>query len=122
MVLALATPQRMAVSKVDVSGAELHCAPGHVVWATGTGWQRISKLTSGQSLHGVATEARVEQVNKAFEIDSYDLIVDGFPTFFVGEHGLLVHDATPIGSAPVALPGFSPAAVADAVKWVASAR
>ncbi len=127
MVLAIAMPQPLTVSKVDFrevdfSDAELRCAPGHVVWATGTGWQRVSKLTSGQSLHGVTSAARVEQVDTAFEIDSYDLVVDGFHTLFVGKQGLLVHDATPVGPAHVALPGFSSAAVADAVKLAANVR
>ena len=101
---------------------ELHCAPGHVVWATGTGWQRISKLSLGQSLHGTTTEAQVTGVGAAFKIDSYDLTVDGFHTFFVGVQGLLVHDSTPIAPAHVALPGFSPAAVANAVELAANAR
>ena len=122
VVLATATPQQMSVSKVELDETELHCAPGHVVWATGIGWQRVSKLTSDQSLHGAITEARITHVDTAFDIDSYDLIVDGFHTFFVGEQGLLVHDATPIGPAHVALPGFSPAALADAVKVATAAR
>lgn len=116
VVLAIAPAQSLKVSEVELADAELHCAPGHVVWATGSGWQRVSKLAKGQSLHGLNTEARVSQVETAFEIDSYDLIVDGFHTFFIGEQGLLVHDATPVGPAHVALPGFSPAAVADAAQ------
>ncbi|NOZ39284.1 MAG: hypothetical protein GXP24_03555 [Planctomycetes bacterium] len=116
VVLAVTAPQERTVSKVEFDESELHCTPGHVVWATGVGWQRVSKLTAGQMLHGATAEAQVGQVDAAFEIDSYDLIVDDFHTFFVGEQGLLVHDATPIGPAQVALPGFSPAAVAEAVK------
>ncbi len=122
VVLALTTPRQMTVSKVEFNETELHCSPGHVVWATGNGWQRVSKLTSGQSLHGVNAEDHVGHVDTAFDIDSYDLIVDGFHTFFVGEQGLLVHDATPIGPSHVALPGFSSAAVAEAVKLAGNAR
>ena len=122
VVLAVSTPQMLMVSKVDMGETELHCAPGHVVWATGTGWQRISKLSLGQSLHGTTTEAQVTGVGAAFKIDSYDLTVDGFHTFFVGVQGLLVHDSTPIAPAHVALPGFSPAAVANAVELAANAR
>lgn len=109
----------MKISQIEVNDSELHCASGHVVWSTGSGWQRVSKLTAGQSLHGVTTAARVGKIDAAFEIDSYDPIVDGFHTFFVGEQGLLVHDATPIGPTHVALPSFSPAAVAEAVQLAA---
>lgn len=119
VVLALATPQQMPVSRVAIDASELHCAASHVIWAVGAGWQRVSKLAAGQSLHGALDSFVVASVKETFSIDSYDLIVDDFHTFFVGEQGLLVHDATPIGPAPVALPGFSPAAVADAVDLAA---
>ena len=122
VVMAVASPRQMTVSKVELNNTELHCAAGHVVWVTGAGWQRVSKLLPGQSLHGATTEARIEHVDTAFSINSYDLVVDGFHTFFVGKQGLLVHDATPIAPAYVALPGFSPAALADAVKLAANAR
>ncbi len=122
VVLAVAEPQEISVSKVDFDTAELFCAPAHVVWSTGRGWQRVSKLSAEMSLHGAITEVRIAQVDKAFKIESYDLIVDGFHTFFVGEQGLLVHDATPIGPTHVALPGFSPAAVAEAADLAGLAR
>ncbi len=116
IVLAIANPQEITVTKIDLNGFALHAAPGHVIWTTGAGWQRVSKLSAGQSLHGAITENRIADVETAFDIESYDLIVDGFHTFFVGEQGLLVHDATPISPSGVALPGFSPAAVADAAQ------
>ncbi|MEM8944073.1 MAG: hypothetical protein AAGD11_02740 [Planctomycetota bacterium] len=120
LVLAIAAPRSLAVSKVEVDETELHCAPGHVVWSTGAGWQRVSKLNTNQSLHGLAAESPINDVVDAFEIDSYDLIVDGFHTFFAGERGVLVHDGTPIAPTHVALPGFSPAAVATAIELAAN--
>ena len=122
VVLAVSRPQRIRVSKVELDETELHCAPDHVVWATGIGWQRVSKLAPGQSIHGTTSEARVRHVDTAFDIDSYDLTVEGFHAFFIGVQGLLVHDASPIAPAYVALPGFSPAAVANAVDLAANAR
>jgi len=123
VVLTVATPRKRMVNKVEFNNdTELHCAPGHVVWVAGTGWRRVSKLTPGQSLHGATTSSQVSQVDAAFEIDSYDLVVEGFHTFFVGEQGLLVHDATPPSAVHVALPGFSPAAVADAAALAGNAR
>lgn len=122
VVLTIATPRQMTVNKVELNETELYCAPGHVVWVAGTGWQRVSKLTPGQSLHGATTFRQVSQVDAAFEIGSYDLVVEDFHTFFVGEQGMLVHDATPIGPVHVALPGFSPAAVADAAALAGNPR
>lgn len=120
IVMASSSPFRMNVSKVETGDAQLFCAPGHVVWATGSGWKRVSHLEEGKSIHGAKTEADVSSLGEAFEIESYDLIVDGFHTFFVGEQGLLVHDGTPIGPTYGALPGFSPAAVANAAKLAAN--
>ena len=122
VVIAIAAPQHITISKVELDTDELFCAPGHVVWVTGSSWQRVSKLAVGQLLHGTINESRVRHIDTAFEIDSYDLIVDDFHTLFVGEQGVLVHDATPISPTHVALPGFSPAAVAHAAKLAAAAR
>ncbi len=114
VVLAIASPRNLPVSKIQLEQGALHCVPGQVVWTAGRGWQRVSKLAEGESLHGVRRSARVGQVADAFTIDCYDLIVDKFHTLFIGESGVLVHDATPVKSTHAALPGFSPAAVADA--------
>ncbi len=119
LVLAIGNPREIPVSKIHMGETSLHSAPGHVIWATGLGWQRVSKLTQGQPLHGLHQEPTVGQVEDAFTIDSYDLVIDDFHTLFVGQHGLLVHDATPIQPAYVALPGFSAGAVSSAVRLAA---
>jgi len=121
-VVAIDVPRELSVSKLDIDGSSIHCAPGHVVWQSGLGWRRVSKLATNDSLHGVEAEHRLEQSSEFYSIDCYDLIVDGFHTFFVGESGILMHDATPIQPAYVALPGFSPAAVASAARLAAVAK
>jgi hypothetical protein len=121
-VLALTSPRTLQVSKLSVGGAELFCSPGQVAWIAGAGWQRVSQLTPGQALHGVTQADRLARVNPSFEIECYDLVVEEFHTFFAGEQGLLVHEATPIAPAHVALPGLSPAAVATAVERALAAR
>lgn len=122
VVLTIKSPQPMQVTKLDIGDTELHCSPSQVVWTTGSGWKRVSNLTAGQTLHGATSEARVQQVQPTFEINTYDLVVDDFHTFFVGDQGTLVHDASPIQPNHTALPGFSPAAVAEAAKLAALVR
>ncbi len=119
VLLAISAHRPTVVSRVETQDAELFCASGHVLWETGSGWQRVSNIAVGQPLHGATEEHRLTHVQPTFEIASYDLIVDGFHTYFVGEQGLLTHDATPIAPSHVALPGFSPAAVANAAELVA---
>jgi len=122
VVLAIASARELAVSKIELAADALHCSPGHVVWASGYGWRRVGKLVSGELLHGVHDELQIGAIDEAFSIDSYDLIVDDFHTLFVGESGVLVHDPTPVGAAHVALPGFSPAEVANAAHLAAAAQ
>lgn len=120
VILAVRAPVQITVNKIDLGEDALHCAPGHVVWVSGLGWQRVLALDINQHLHGVRDESKITAVGEAFSIDSYDLVVDGFHTFFIGQPGILVHDATPIRPAFDALPGFSPAAVADAARLAAA--
>lgn len=119
VVLAIAAPQELEVRKLSFDENSIHCTPGHVLWRAGTGWRRVSKLLPNDSLHSVKESPRLIQSSEAFSIDCYDLIVDGFHTFFVGESGILVHDATPIQPTYLALPGFSPATVARATRLAA---
>ncbi len=114
-VLAITYPLQLEVDKISLGDDSIHCAGGHVVWVTGKGWQLASKLSTKDSLHGVSDETKVTSRSKAFTIDSYDLVVDDFHTFFVGETGILVHDASPVEPAPAAVPGISPAAFAAAI-------
>jgi len=89
------------------------------------------RLAARKELRGVREPAAVPALLDEFAeegtteeqtIDCYDLIVDGFHTYFVGESGILAHDATPIKPTYVALPGISPAGVANAVRLVAAAN
>lgn len=116
VVLAISNPVTLDVSQVQVGEEQLFCSPNHVVWATGLGWQRAANLQNGLLLHGAETEPKFTGIEKAYSIDCYDLIVEEFHTFFVGENPILVHDGAPVGPAPAALPGLSPAAVARAAR------
>ena len=120
VVIAVSQQSTTRMNKIGLADSEIFCAPGHVAWATGLGWQHVSTLAPGRTLHGATSEARIDSVEETFEIDSFDLIVDEFHTMFVGSQGVLVHDGTPIGPTYVALPGFSPAEVANAADLAAN--
>ncbi|MCH8840140.1 MAG: hypothetical protein IH831_05590 [Planctomycetes bacterium] len=119
VVLAIQAPRQIEVRKIEFNGRAMHFAPGHVVWAAGLGWQKVSNLAAGQRLHGVNNEPKIEEIREGFGLDGYDIVVEGFSTLFVGEQGVLVHDATLIRPTHTALPGFSPAAVAEAAHLAA---
>ena len=119
VVLAIQAPRQIEVREIEFNGRAMHFAPGHVVWAAGPGWQKVSNLAAGQRLHGVNNEPQIKEIREVFGLDGYDIVVEGFSTLFVGEQGVLVHDATLIRPTHTALPGFSPAAVAEAVHLAA---
>ena len=106
----------IAVSQYSFPKGTLHSTPGHVVWASGAGWQRTGKVQFDTSLHGVYSEMQLIEVGEEFHIDCYDLVVADNHTYFAGDVGILVHDATPVKPTYEALPGFSPAVVADAIR------
>ncbi|MEM9353102.1 MAG: hypothetical protein AAGA92_08820 [Planctomycetota bacterium] len=106
-VLFLAPPREQAVSRYTLAGGdELHAAPGHIAWSAGRGWQRLAKLEPGHRLHAVGSEPSLAASNEAFTIESYDLIIDGSHSLFIGAAGVLVHDATPVAPTRFALPGI----------------
>jgi len=116
VVLAIQATPEMEVRKIELNDSTFHTSPGHVVWVAGHGWQKVSTLANGNQLHGVSEELRVNDVQEIYGLDGYDIVVEGFSTLFVGEQGVLVHDATTIRPAHTALPGFSAAAVAEAAQ------
>jgi len=65
---------------------------GHPVWVVGEGWRMARFLRPGQLLHTLGGAAPIRQIEEDELQQAYNLIVDGFHTYFVGEQGVLVHD------------------------------
>jgi hypothetical protein len=74
------------------------------------------QLAVGKTLHALSGGVKVESIEKQAEADqlpaefAYNLIVDDFHTFFVGDQGLLVHDNTPREPTAALVPGVLPQA------------
>lgn len=80
---------------------------GHLFWVSGSGWVRAKELQPGQVLHGAASPASVASVEQGIVAESYNLVVDDFHTYFVGQHKLLAHDNTPRRPTRMIVPGLS---------------
>jgi hypothetical protein len=65
---------------------------GHPFWVDGLGWKMAKELKTGDLLHSLGGAARIDKVEPAGEDKAYNLVVDDFNTYFVGQQGLLVHD------------------------------
>ena len=80
---------------------------GHLYWTSGNGWQKARKLASGAELHSVRGTVRVSAVSEAEFAPTYNLIVDGFHTYFVGSSLILCHDNTISEPTNSLVPGLS---------------
>jgi hypothetical protein len=89
--------------EIALAGETLRTSGGHPFWVIGEGWVRARQLQAGQKLHGIRGPVAIERVtNVAAEEETYNLVVDEFHSYFVGEGRVLSHDnrvRRPIGNA-----------------------
>ncbi len=86
----LRPPSKMV--RIQAGGDEITTTLGHPFWVDGHGWKMAKELKEGDLLHGLAGAVRVDKIEQAGEEKAYNLVVDDFNTYFVGQQGLLVHD------------------------------
>ncbi|HEU4406811.1 MAG TPA: toxin TcdB middle/N-terminal domain-containing protein [Polyangiaceae bacterium] len=95
------TPGRplLVLTLRDADGTEeaLHVTPEHPLWAEGKAWTAAGDLELGSAL-ATADGRRVEVAALALEPDAqtvYNLEVDGFHTYFVGDNQVWAHNPCP---------------------------
>ena len=92
--------------QVQVGSEEFQTSGGHLFWVAGDGWVKARMLKSGSQLHGQLGTVPVRAVETGSEAETYNLIVDGFHTYFVGEGKVLCHDNTVRRPTNCAVPGL----------------
>ncbi len=88
---------QLSIAALD-GGETLRPTPGHRFWVTGQGWLPTANLTihgglwstSGEPLHIAVPPVPVETYETVYNFD-----VAEYHTYFVGEHGVLVHNGGP---------------------------
>jgi hypothetical protein len=85
---------------------EVRATRGHLFWVTGTGWRMCKEVEKGTRLHGLKGSTKIDSTESDGEAEAYNLVVSDDGTYFVGNHGLLVHDNTPRTPTQAILPGF----------------
>jgi hypothetical protein len=80
---------------------------GHPFWVAGAGWRMAKELAEGAVVHGVKSPAPITATAPAEQVETYNLVVADFATYFVGEQGLLVHDSTHRRPTPAVVPGVA---------------
>lgn len=82
-----------AVVKIYAEGQEFIATRGHRFWVSGDGWRMAKFLKPGDRVHSVRGSIEITSVESVEDAEVFNLVVDDFHTFFVGERQLLVHDA-----------------------------
>lgn len=91
---------------IQVAGETWNTTGGHQFWVAGRGWAKSSELQSGDVLHTVRGPLRVSSVEKGPSLETFNLVVDDFHTYFVGAAQALTHDFTSAASTRAIVPGL----------------
>jgi hypothetical protein len=98
--------------RVQVGQDTIITTLGHPFWAVGKGWRMAKELESTDRLHTIDGSVAVKLLEDAPEWEAYNLVIEGFGTYFVGKAGLLVRD-NHLGEVPnTPLPGYQIVAAA----------
>jgi hypothetical protein len=80
------------VVDVQIGDETFGVTRGHRFWVNGAGWVMAKQLELATPVHTLNGLAEVRSVTKRETVDCYNLVVDDFHTYFVGEAKILVHD------------------------------
>ncbi len=94
-----------ALVRVHTPAGMLEGTGGHPMWVVGEGWKKLSEIRSGMLLHGAEGAVPVSRTELGGFAATYNLVVDGAPTYFVGPEKLLCHDNTERGPSSSIIPG-----------------
>jgi hypothetical protein len=81
--------------KIGVGNETIVATRGHRFWVDGQGWEMAKFLKPRMRLHAVDRGAEISEVTpqrESYEQEAFNLVVDGFHTYFVGAGRLLVCD------------------------------
>ena len=97
--------------RVSLGGESITATPSHPFWVLGQGWKLAKQLAVGDRLHTPFGAVTIDQLEKLPPAPlplglSFNLIVADFNTYFVGDHGILVHDNMPRAPTAALLPGL----------------
>lgn len=105
------------VLTLTAGGDSVTTTLGHRFWRTGAGWIMAKQVSPGIPLHQMGGSFPLDLVAPAGDAPAYNLVVDDFHTYFVGQAGWLVHDNRLPAPGNVLLPGLlaEPGEVVEAV-------
>lgn len=83
---------RQELFAVQFQNESLTATGGHRFWVSGEGWVKARDLKPQSLIHTATGNTPVWSVKKGPATETYNLVVDGFHTYFVGKGAMLVQD------------------------------
>jgi hypothetical protein len=80
--------------KIRLDSEEIRSTGGHCYWVSGKGWMMARELQVGMNVHTLRGTATVAAIEKDKTEAAYNLVVEGFHTYFAGKGKYLTHDNT----------------------------
>lgn len=94
--------------EIRVGQEWIRCSGGHPFWVAGSGWILAKELQAGMMLHAQSGDLPILEIRRGDVESTYNLVVDGFATYFAGENQVLVHDFTNRRPSRELVPGLNP--------------
>ena len=96
-----------ASMNIAFGSESIRCTGGHNFWKAGEGWVKARDLETGDRIRTPTGTVAVTGTTDARPTKTYNLVVEGFHTYFVGKSALLVQDVLPPAATDMVLPGLS---------------
>jgi len=92
---------------VQIGDETFQTTSGHLFWVSGRGWAKARELGSGLQVHGVNGGVSVVRAERqATMAATYNVAVEDFQTYFVGENCVLSHDVNEQRPTATVVPGL----------------
>ncbi len=92
--------------RIVADNETLQASGGHPFWITGEGWVKAREIRSGMQMQTSSGVRTISSVSAGENAESYNLIVDGFHTYFAGQNKMLSHDNTSRQPTAKVVPGL----------------
>jgi hypothetical protein len=98
--------QAESILELTIGQRKIRTTPGHPFWVAGEGWRMAKLLKPGDQLHSIKGGVVIDEVNTQPGEPVFNLIVDRFHNYFVGDAMLIAHDHTFRTTTGQRLPGL----------------
>jgi hypothetical protein len=96
-----------ATVRVGIADEEIYATNGHPFWVAGEGWKMARRLEAGMRLHTASGSREITHVEEGPTWQAHNLLVADFPSFFVGNAKILVHDNSVRQPTAAVVPGVT---------------